>query len=215
MANADSDTLQFLAARHSVRSFTPEIVSDAVVHRLLQAAVQAPTAMHVEPWMFVVVQDHDALKRCSAAVRATILEQPHLYSNLHDPAPTPKNGGFLEAVGQPDFNVFYNANTLILICARVTNPFVAADCWLAAENLMLAATALGLGSCCIGSALGAVNSTRVKIDLGIPPDVTAVAAIVVGVPTYPPALSTRRPPVIIDWLRPLPFSKFAMKGPRP
>jgi nitroreductase len=210
MADVTSQALHFLAARHSVRSFSPEIVSDTVVRTLLQAAVQAPTAMHVEPWMFVVVQDHDALKRCSAAARALILEQPHVYSDLHDPAPTPKNGGFLKALGQPDFNIFYNANTLILICARLTNPFVAADCWLAAENLMLAATAMGLGSCCIGSALEAVNSPAVKIDLGIPPGVTAVAAIVVGVPTHAPAPSPRRPPVIIEWLRPLPFSKSSM-----
>jgi nitroreductase len=212
MAAVTSEMLHLLSARQSVRSFSPEIVSDATVRTLLHAAVQAPTAMHVEPWMFVVVQDHDALKRCSAAARAMILEQPHVYSDLHDPAPIPKNGGFLKALGQPDFNIFYNANTLILICGRMTNPFVTADCWLAAENLMLAATALGLGSCCIGSALGAVNSEAVKIQLGIPPDVVAVAAIVVGVPTHPAPPSPRRPPVIIEWLRPLPFSKSSMVG---
>jgi nitroreductase len=207
MALVASDILHLLGARHSVRTFSPEIVSDAAVRTLLQAAVQAPTAMHVEPWMFVVVQDRDALTRCSAAARALILEQPHVYSDLHDPAPTPKNGGFLKALGQPDFNIFYNASTLILICARMTNPFVAADCWLAAENLMLAATAIGLGSCCIGSALEAVNSSAVKTDLGVPSDVTVVAAIVVGVPVHPPAASTRRPPVIIDWLRPASSSR--------
>ena len=210
MADITSDMLELLHARHSVRTFSPEIVSEATVRTLLQAAVQAPTAMHVEPWMFVIVQDHDALKRCSAAAKAMILEQPHVYSDLHDPTPTPKNGGFLKALGQPDFNIFYNANTLILICGRTTNPFVTADCWLAAENLMLAATALGLGSCCIGSALTAVNATDVKRSLGIPDDVTAVAAIVVGVPAHRPGPSPRRPPVIIEWLKHVPFSRSAM-----
>jgi len=50
----------------------------------------------------------------------------------------------------PHFSVFYDASTLIVIGARHPDPFAIADCWLAAENLMLAACALRLGSCCIG-----------------------------------------------------------------
>lgn len=46
-----------------------------------------------------------------------------------------------------------------------------ADCWLAAENLMLSACALGLGTCCIGSAIPALNSPEAKSELGISADV--------------------------------------------
>lgn len=52
----------------------------------------------------------------------------------------------------PKFKIFYDAGTLILICVARSNDFVAADCWLAAEHLMLAAGAEGLGPCCIGFA---------------------------------------------------------------
>jgi len=199
-----SEAMPWIGARRSIRSYTPEPVSDHAIHTLLQAAVQAPTAMHVEPWLFVVVQDREALKRCSDVARATILEQPHVYKDLHDPSPTPKNGGFLKALGSPDFNIFYNAGTLVLVCARMTNTFVAADCWLAAGHLMLAATALGLGTCCIGSALVAVNTAAVRADFGIPADVTAVAAIIVGTPAHAPAPATRHPPQILSWLKAVP-----------
>ena len=150
-------------SRRSVRSYTADPVDETHVRALLQAAVQAPTAMRAEPWLFVVVQDRAALKRYSDVAKVTMLKDAQLYRDLHDPSLTPKNGGFLKALGSPDFNIFYNAGTLILICCRSTNPFVTADCWLAAQNLMLAASAMGLGTCCIGSALPAAQSPERRL----------------------------------------------------
>jgi nitroreductase len=95
--------------------------------------------------------------------------------------------------------VFYGAGTLIVICARRTDAFVVADCWLAAENLMLAATALGLGSCCIGAAVDALNSKETKAALGLPADVHAVAPIVIGVSAGVTAAVPRREPEIVSW----------------
>jgi nitroreductase len=97
--------------------------------------------------------------------------------------------------------VFYDAGTLIAIGARPLGPFVAADCWLAAENLMLAACALGLGTCCIGSAVPALNSPETKSELGIPSDVEILAPIIVGVPREPAAEVSRRNPTIVSWTR--------------
>jgi hypothetical protein len=56
----------------------------------------------------------------------------------------------LAMLADPAFNLFYDAGTLIVVCRRMAGAFADADCWLAVENLMLAATARGLGSCCIG-----------------------------------------------------------------
>ena len=186
-------------SRRSVRSYTADPVDETHVRALLQAAVQAPTAMRAEPWLFVVVQDRAALKRYSDVAKVTMLKDAQLYRDLHDPSLTRKNGGFLKALGSPDFNIFYNAGTLILICCRSMNPFVTADCWLAAQNLMLAASAMGLGTCCIGSALPAAQSPEVRAELGIPSDVMVVAAIIVGVPAQPPSPLGRKDPVVLTW----------------
>jgi hypothetical protein len=86
-----------------------------------------------------------------------------------------------------------------VIYARPMGPFVVADCWLAAENLMLAAHALGLGSCVIGSAVGALNAPEVKLELGIPADSTAVAPVIVGTPKGEWPATTRKPPQILGW----------------
>jgi nitroreductase len=75
---------------------------------------------------------------------------------------------------------------------------VEADCWLAAENLMLAACALGLGSCVIGAALPAFKTADAREELGLPRASFAVAPIVIGVPsgTADRAPARRQPEVI-------------------
>jgi nitroreductase len=100
---------------------------------------------------------------------------------------------------RPDFNIFHGANTLVIICAKPLGPFVTADCWLAAENLMLAASAIGLGSCVIGSAVAALNIHKVKTELGIPDEYTAVAPIVIGVPGGDTVATSRREPRVLSW----------------
>ncbi len=100
---------------------------------------------------------------------------------------------------RPDFDIFHGAAALIIICARPLSPFVSADCWLAAENLMLAASGAGLGSCAIGSAVAALNIRKVKAELGIPEEYAAIAPIIVGVPAGEAAPTQRKVPTILAW----------------
>lgn len=186
-----------IASRRSIRSYASTPVTEGSIRSLLHAAVQAPTAMHAEPWLFTIVQDRSALKRYSDRAKSSLLEQQQ--PRLHDPVQTASSSTFLKALADPAFNIFYNAGAVILIGARLTSPFSTADCWLAAENLMLAAPALGLGTCCIGSALVVLNSPEIKAELTIPPDVTVVVAMTVGVPAETSPPSHRNPPVILSW----------------
>ncbi len=178
--------------RRSVRAYTPQKLDQATIHTLLAAAVRAPTAIHEEPWAFVILQDADTLKRVSDHAKRFFVEEMHR-------AHLDRGGHTLARFEQPDFNIFYNAGTLIVICGRSTGPFIVADCWLAAENLMLAAFSLGLGSCVIGSAVSGLNTPEMKDALGIPADVSAIAPIIVGVPSDASAATLRKEPQIISW----------------
>jgi nitroreductase len=51
--------------RSSVRSYSPERLSQTTIRTLLGAAVRAPTAVHLEPWVFAILQDTSALKHLS------------------------------------------------------------------------------------------------------------------------------------------------------
>jgi nitroreductase len=191
--------LDGLFVRRSVRAYTSQRLDHATIRSLLDAAVQAPTAMHAEPWTFVIVQDRATLKRYSDRAKESWAREADKYRDLHAGVDAAARRAFAERLASPDFNLFYDASTLIVICAKPLGPFVAADCWLAAENLMLAACALGLGTCCIGSAIPALNSPEVKAELGMPSDVEAVAPIIVGVPSGPATEVPRKDPEILYW----------------
>jgi nitroreductase len=191
--------LDFIYRRHAVRAFRPERLDEKTIRTLLAAAVQAPTAMHLEPWAFAIVQDRATLKRYSDHAKAMLLDATH--HDLVRPSDASSTRGARSLLADPAFNIFYDAGTLIVICARPLGNFVTADCWLAAENLMLAAAALGLGTCCIGFAVPVMNTAEVKRELGIGADVTAVAPIIVGVPATAPVPPPRKTPEVLSWIR--------------
>ena len=115
----------------------------------------------------------------------------HLYLDVHQDA--------VRQFSDPNFDVFCGATMLIVICDRRGAAFGAADCWLTAENLILAASALGLGSGCVGAAAAALNSLEMRRDLGIPPVVTAVAPVVIGVPLTPADDEESYEPDVLTW----------------
>ena len=185
--------------RRAIRAYTDESVDEVTIRTLLKSAVQAPTAMHLEPWSFVIIQDKTVLKRYSDRAKEAMLSGTQSHHAL-----VKSPGGedaHLQMLANPDFNIFYNAGTLIVICGKSASPYVVADCWLAAENLMLTACGMGLGTCCIGFAIPLLNTDAVKADLQIPTDVVAVAPIIVGFPTASVPSVSRKDPLILHWKR--------------
>jgi nitroreductase len=191
--------LDAIYGRRSVRSYTLETLEPSTVRALLDAAVQAPTAMLEQPWVFVVVQDRYLLRRLSDHVKATWVHEAVAPEERRHGSGSALHAEFIRRLEEPTFDVFHEAGTLVVIGARRMDPLVVADCWLAAENLMLAACALGLGTCCIGAAVGALNAPDIKAMLGVPADVHAIAPIVVGVPAGAPLASPRAAPEIVAW----------------
>jgi nitroreductase len=190
-------TLDAIYTRRSVRDYEPVAIEKSTVRGLLDAAVQAPTGIHAQPWLFAVVQDAAVLR--SLSDRAKEIWARERRTDYPSPLVEGLPSAFMSHLRDPAFNIFYNAGTLIVICVRETNRFVTADCWLAAENLMLAASALGLGTCCIGAATPALNTPEGKATLRIPGDVTAVVPIIVGVPAGSAAPVSRHEPLILSW----------------
>lgn len=178
--------LEVMKSRRSVRAYSGRMLDRDALMKLLDAAILAPTAMHEEPWAFSVIQDRDILKRISD------LAKPIFFERLH------RSGRAVDA--GTDFEIFHGAGTLVVISSRHSGPFVDADCWLAAENLMLAACAWGIGSCVIGSSLAALEIPEVKSTIGIPPEYRPIAPIVLGYPEGETPATSRRPPHILSWI---------------
>lgn len=190
--HSNEDVMKAIYSRHSVRSYSPASLNADTIQALLDAAVHAPTAMHEEPWAFVVLQNKQVLKQLSEQAKPLFVEEVR-HRNAQGATHS------FEHFTRADFDIFHGAGTLIIICAKPQSPFVPADCWMAAENLMLAACAMGLGSCVIGSAVAVLNIRKVKAELGIPEEYSAIAPIVVGVPGGDTTATARKIPLILSW----------------
>ena len=188
--------LDAIFTRRSVRTYREQPLEESTIRSLLDAAVQAPTAMHSEPWRFVIVQDPEILKRLSDRAKREWNED--VSRGRGSQAIAKETARLATQMADPDYSIFHNAGTLVVICAQ-PGPFSVADCWLAAENVMLAACALGLGTCCVGLAIPMLNDAVTKAELDIPSDIDAVAAIVVGVPAGATSDGGRKAPHILSW----------------
>lgn len=184
------ELLNAINTRRSIRNYQPEPVNKEQIHQLLHAAVQAPSAMNSQPWSFAIIQDAKMLKNLSDRAKTFLL------SILREKPLMEKYRG---AMMNSEFNIFYNASTLIVIYAKPEGPHPEEDCCLAAQNIMLAAHELGLGSCWIGFARPLLNLDDVKQELGIPAEYSAVAPLIIGVPNGDAVEIPRKEPEILLW----------------
>jgi nitroreductase len=183
------DLKQAIYSRRAVREFTPEQVTEEVLRQLIDAAIQAPSAVNQQPWLFTVVRDKALLDRISREAKAHMLKTSAAALASHH---------FQSVLENPEFDIFYHAPALIVISAAA-GPWVIEDCALAAENVMLAACAAGLGTCWIGFAQGWLGTPEGKSALRLSSTTVPVAPIIVGHPKTAAAPVPRETPKI-DWI---------------
>ena len=154
------DAIENILTRRSVRHFGPNPVPDEELQLLLRAAMHAPSAGNSQPWHFVVVTD-----------RAVLNEVPKFHTSAEFIVEVP---------------------VAILICAdeNVARPGRwLLDCSAAAENMLLAAHARGLGACWIGIQPDPLRIEGAMRLFGLPATVLPLCLIAVGYPTEsPPAV---------------------------
>ena len=182
-------TIEAIYRRRAIRDYTPARPSHDVIRGLAAAGVHAPTAMHEEPCLFTVIQDETVLKQLSDDAKDILRRELKPFSAADRNA--------LAMVNDPAFNIFYNATTLVVIWAKPASRFAVADCWLAAENFMLAACAQGLGTCVIGFAVDALNTPKWRDNFNLHEKMVAVAPLILGVPASEPKPVPRKAPEII------------------
>jgi nitroreductase len=186
------DIIEAINGRRAVREYTSAPVEDMVLRQVIDAAIQAPSAVNEQAWTFIAVRDKALLAQISRESKAHMLRtSPAALLSHH----------FQELLGDPNFDIFYRAPALILIGAASESPWAVENCALAAENLMLAARAIGLGSCWIGFAQTWLGTADGKEALKIPAGCLPVAPIIVGYPKSWPAPVPRKQPDV-RWIGP-------------
>jgi nitroreductase len=185
------DLIEAIYGRRAVRSYINKDVPLGAIRGLIEAAIQAPSALNLQPWAFVLVQGRKRLADYSERAKLHFLEH---FCPGSDP-----RGQMREKLTEAGFNIFYDAGTLIVVYAKPNGgQFGLGDCYLAAQNLMLAAHAAGLATCPIGFAQPWLDTDEVKSDLGVPSQYTAVIPLVLGYPAENPEKPERAQPEIYD-----------------
>ena len=146
------ELIQTILARRSIRKYTDEAVSEADIKTLLEAAMAAPSASNRKPWQFIVVTERQTLD------------------------------GLAEA--HPHGKMLFDAPLCISVCGDLTEMerFWVQDCSAATENLLLAATALGLGAVWLGVYPRDDRVATMREILGLPERITPLNLISIGHP---------------------------------
>lgn len=127
-----NDTLSTIATRYSCRDYSHRTVTDAVLNTIAQAAIQAPSGMNRQNWHIIVVKNQELLAQMEG-------EGLHILSTLEDKS-------LYERIMSRGGKLFYNAPCMILIAVKQAYPPGAEtmDCGIVAQNVVLAATSLGV-----------------------------------------------------------------------
>jgi nitroreductase len=207
MTSAD-DFLGFLRQRHSVRAFSPAPVSRAVLARLVEAAITAPSSTNRQPWRFAVVTDPSLRKSLAAAVRARTDEMKAIIGRSHHAEEFAGYGDFfhepLEAAAALIIPQYREYPDLIaqLIASGGGDPgafstaasMQAELCSASAATmaLLLQAHAEGLGACWMAGPM--VAKREVEALLGIAEPWRMLGAVALGHPAAPVPPRPRKPP---------------------
>ena len=185
---AGMDVMEAIVRRRAIRRFSTRQLREEDLQQILTAGLYAPSAGGKQGPLFAVSQNPQVNERLGRIKRAN--SNPHMardgvYVSREQPS----------IADDPNLrDAFYGAPCVITLFAPRGFAFAVDDCAVAAENMMLAATALGVGSCYIGqgwTAFADPYGQDVLREWSIPGGYYAVLQLLLGYPregdTHPSA----------------------------
>ena len=146
-------------SRRSIRRYENKEIPKDVLDKILEAGRQAPSAANKQPWHFIVLTDDDLKRNLSKGL----------------------------------FNRFIKDSSVTIVgCAHkdlIAGKWSTVSTTIALQNMVIAAWAMGVGSCWIGD----FNEEKVKKLLGITAKWKVVALISVGYPAEKPHPRRKKP----------------------
>lgn len=164
-----NETLKQIETRRSVRAYKSELPPQALLDQIAEAGTYAATGMGAQSPIILKVTNRDLrdkLSRLNAQV-----------------------------MGTPDKDPFYGAPAVLVVLADKSRPTYLYDGSLVMGNMMLAAHALGLGSCWIHRAkevFASKEGKEILSALGITGDYEGIGNCIVGYPAAEPAPAAPR-----------------------
>lgn len=165
--------LAFIFSRRSIRKFQDRQIPREMLLDLLQAAMAAPSAVAKDPWHFLVIQDRDTLRQIAAIL--------------------------------PHGKMLNHAAASIVVCGDINRAhdrqesYMLQDLSAAVENILLAATALDLGSCWLGVHPRPERMEGFRQLFNLPDNIIPMCGIALGWPAEQPPPRTRYNEERLHW----------------
>lgn len=181
--------IEIINKRRSVRAYESKPVPRDIINTIIGAGNQAPSTMGMvkgvlrfQPWRFVVVEDpafkHQLLQAAFPIWKKMIdgmkETDPELYDNIMT---------LYEVMPEPKDMIYHGAPVILFVIGPISN---AVSCALACENIMLAATSLGLGSCYSGFGMMVTSDDEVVKALELTEGERIYGPILLGYPKDAP-----------------------------
>jgi nitroreductase len=180
--------LAVVTRQRACRAFAPDDLDDALVESLLMAATFAPSAENRQPWVFVVVRDGSTRAAIGDITRRAWRGGGRAFSERRLPA------ALLADVDRGAEGGISEAPVLVVVCGdteAAVEATMAASIFPAVQNLLLAATAAGLGSAL--TTLPTLAGRQLAELIGAPDHVRPVAVVPLGRPARPLGRPRRDP----------------------
>lgn len=190
MGVEENCVIENIKKRRSVREYTEKEVSEDDIKTIIDAGIHAPSGFDSQPWFFVVVKNREMMKRMSDHCKPRLLAM--LEEATNDAAVE-----FKKELEKDEFHIFYDAPVLVIVLGNNADATVDYDCALCAENMMLAAHSMGIGSCWIGTGCFIQDNPEILEELGITPDYRVIAPIVFGYPVTGPEEIPKKEPEVV------------------
>lgn len=182
--------IEIIHKRRSTRSFEPKPIPKDVLNTIIEAGNQAPSTgrmvkgnvLQFQPWRFVVVKDptfkQQLLETVTPIWKKFMDNMKEMDPVLHDHIMK-----LYEALPEPKDLVYYAAPVILFVIGPKAN---AVSCAMACENIMLAATSLGLGSCYVGFGAMVTGNTKITQALELMEGERIYGPILLGYPKDAP-----------------------------
>ncbi len=168
MAEEETQNEKFfdvVSRRRSIRKYKDVEIPDEHINMMLEAARLAPSTNNTQPWRFIAVKDPDTIGLLSLVA------------------------GGQKFIANAKAVIIAMANKAASCCPGNPSMWHVQDTMISTEHLVLAATALGYGSCWVAmlDSRNSGNIAAVKTALRIPESVDIVALVTLGVPDEVPS----------------------------
>ncbi|MDL2275377.1 nitroreductase family protein [Desulfosarcina sp. OttesenSCG-928-G10] len=213
--------VNFMGSRRSCRNYASGPVSAEILTDLVKIGITAPSGSNCQPWSFTILPNRQTMNQLGQKIGKffektnqmaekywlrkglRLLGKPQLDTYFEHHYATVKQGLAAYAAGGKDL-LFHGAVAGIVVSAEKDASTPVEDALLATQNILLAAHAMGLGTCLIGFAVEAMRRDRSIVRmLKIPKDEIPCAVIALGWPTETYQRVAWRKPVTIRMINTL------------